>query len=664
MAGSARAGRIKIDIVAGVADFNSDVDKATRKLGELGTHGVSGVQAVSGALRVLEGNLTNNLRAAENFIAKTLGLGEVLKAAFPVVGAIALGGVLSELVKRAGEAYEGFVKLQEAPKRISQSFQDITAPLRVANDQLAVTNDRLENQIAKLEGRRQNSLKLMLDEARLSADTLAEASNRDLKEVQKLLETEQIGAFKGFFTNIASTTGLTDQFKKFREQMNDLNIQTADKIAGTSDKKQQTDIYEDATNRRKALIDSETARLREQLGVVEKLQAERDNPNPGRVIGVTAGVPIFERGKPTGPNQAANIATLKEEIANLQSLSANISLTQTSAALNARKNALDTAKQNAGLQKPYDDRVSSMAAALEAAQARAKAPDVNTFAGALAAGFAEATKAIEETNKALAEHHQHLTLDQRLTLTSLATQTALTELSGRAAQKQKDLQKELEAGAQTVAVHMQLEVEALNARLEQLQARIDEIRAATKEANVGPAAAFQARYSTMPSETPEDQKKKELALAEYQNRVAVTTAELQRQTSMLWKMDTQAQETGQMAGTLADALVKMRAQVKESTDTGAKTATATNTIAREAVKQAAATTQLVQQVAAQPEPVVNVEVPKGTPSPVVVQTAPAPAAHPAPAPLAHYPVEHHTRSRWHWLRLLWPLGKDAERAQQ
>src|SRR4029077_11395799 len=193
----AKAGKITIDISAGTAQFVVDMERANRKLNEFGSahgHAVSGVQATSAALGTLEGNFGNNIRAAENFIAKTLGLGNVLKAAFPVIGAIALGGVIGQLVSKVGEAYEAFQKLKEAPGRITKSFAGITTPIAIANDELAVANDRLRNDIAKLEGKPQNNLALALDEARVAADKLVESLHRDIAEVQKLLQTESIGA--------------------------------------------------------------------------------------------------------------------------------------------------------------------------------------------------------------------------------------------------------------------------------------------------------------------------------------------------------------------------------------------------------------------------------------------------------------------------------------
>ena len=203
MANSARAGRITVNLDAGTAQFVVDMDKANRKLNEFGGHAVSNTQAASAAIRVFEGNISNNIRAAEKFITTIPGVSAALKVAFPLFGAIALGGVLFELIKKANEAYDAFVKFGEAPKRIGQEFQAITQPIRIANDELAVTNDKLENQIAKLQGRPQNGLTLALDEARLMADKLAESLQRDVKESLELLQKEEVGFVKGLFTNSA-----------------------------------------------------------------------------------------------------------------------------------------------------------------------------------------------------------------------------------------------------------------------------------------------------------------------------------------------------------------------------------------------------------------------------------------------------------------------------
>lgn len=69
-------------------------------------HSVPQFAAASGALRLLEGNFQNNIRAAERFLSTTLGLGPVLQAAFPVVGAIAMAGILVEIGSKISDFAE------------------------------------------------------------------------------------------------------------------------------------------------------------------------------------------------------------------------------------------------------------------------------------------------------------------------------------------------------------------------------------------------------------------------------------------------------------------------------------------------------------------------------------------------------------------------------
>jgi hypothetical protein len=224
------AARISINLTAGVAafvtemavakaqvkDFGAD---ATRSLGgvsggfrKLGTSGVSDVQATSAALRVMEGNMTNNLRASERFIANILGLGPVLRAAFPLVGAVAFGGLLVHLGEEASKFFKG---VTEAPARIAGAFRDLNNSIVLVNDGLRITNDKLSDEIAKLYGKPQNNLKLALDEARQAADSLAEALDKDLKKLNEVLETKSFSRLQSFgslFTG--SPTASTADFAK------------------------------------------------------------------------------------------------------------------------------------------------------------------------------------------------------------------------------------------------------------------------------------------------------------------------------------------------------------------------------------------------------------------------------------------------------------------
>ena len=206
------AGVIRINLSAGTAQFLADMDKSNAKLLQFQKnvagigHGVSGVQATSGALRVLEGGLNNNLRAAERFTANILGLGPILQKAFPVIGGLAFVGLLG---KMGDEAYKFYTTLRDAPEKSADAFRDLSAGMKRTNDELLVTDDRLAMSIAKFEGKRQNTLKLALDEARVAADKLADALDADLKKIAKVLEENKVSWFERF-TGTAQTTDIKE----------------------------------------------------------------------------------------------------------------------------------------------------------------------------------------------------------------------------------------------------------------------------------------------------------------------------------------------------------------------------------------------------------------------------------------------------------------------
>ncbi len=193
-----KVGQISIDLVLGTGTFTPATENAARTLDrignsagsagrkviEMGHASVTGVQATTGALRVLEGGYTNNLRAAERFTANVLGLGPILQKAFPLIGAIAFTGLI---IRLGQEIQKFYTEMRDAPEKVAAAFRDLNAPLKLTNDEMLVTNDRLRNQIALLEGRRQNTLKLALDEIAVSADKLADSLNKGLESLNKLL---------------------------------------------------------------------------------------------------------------------------------------------------------------------------------------------------------------------------------------------------------------------------------------------------------------------------------------------------------------------------------------------------------------------------------------------------------------------------------------------
>jgi len=92
---SAEGGAAVEQMAEQIVESTAPATAAVEQLGAAHSHAVPQVAAASGALRELEGHMP--IRAAERFLTTTLGLGPALTAAFPLVGAIAMSGMLIEM---------------------------------------------------------------------------------------------------------------------------------------------------------------------------------------------------------------------------------------------------------------------------------------------------------------------------------------------------------------------------------------------------------------------------------------------------------------------------------------------------------------------------------------------------------------------------------------
>jgi hypothetical protein len=159
---------------------------ATVKLAAAHGQAVSQIQATSGALRVLEGS--GGIRAAERFLASTVGLGPALQAIFPIVGALAFAEILSRV---GSKIYEVYTAARDAKEKIGGAFLDLNLTLDGTNDELVLTGDRLDNTLARLNSRPGDQLKTGIHEAVVEADKLRTALNGAIDAAYKL-STENI----------------------------------------------------------------------------------------------------------------------------------------------------------------------------------------------------------------------------------------------------------------------------------------------------------------------------------------------------------------------------------------------------------------------------------------------------------------------------------------
>jgi hypothetical protein len=198
-------GDVVVRVVARDDNFTAIMQRARREAQALGEsvksvgHGtVSSMQAASASIRLLEGDMTRNVRAVEKFITTIPGVGAALQAAFPVIGVVAFLGVIGKVAEEIAKAKNELAQVRNVA---NEAFATLTEGAQKNADSLRVTNDKLEQQIAMMEHKPVNNLALALDEARLRADELAASLNKDYEAFKKVIEQSQSSVLNNLLGN-------------------------------------------------------------------------------------------------------------------------------------------------------------------------------------------------------------------------------------------------------------------------------------------------------------------------------------------------------------------------------------------------------------------------------------------------------------------------------
>lgn len=296
---------VEVEVTEAATEATLLFGAAQEELATSGGHAVSQMAATSGAVRVFEGALP--IRAVENFLTKTLGLGPIISAAFPIIGAVAFGEVIGEVAEKAYKAYEN---AEQAGTRITESFQKTNDTLRTANDSLDITNDKLENTLAKLEHRPQNGLALALDEARQAADQLAKSIDNDIDKVDELMKKNKVSLF-GQILGKSSTDGDAKQITAYDQRIKGI-------ISSY------TDTIDDATNR--GASQSNIAEIKQkELTKLEASYGEASKIIGDKLRDIEAAQETFNNsGGKFGTDYSARIAQMRGALAAWQQEQQNI----------------------------------------------------------------------------------------------------------------------------------------------------------------------------------------------------------------------------------------------------------------------------------------------------------------------------------------------------
>jgi hypothetical protein len=165
-----------------VAAESVKADVAVARMGS--SMGMARVEAaaLTGSTGMLAGGLAR-------LVASSAALGPLIMAAFPVLGAIAIGKLLVDLADSFDKAKIKAADLQEKSAQLVITTQDL-------GTQIQIENLRLQDTIAALEGRpATNKLSEALLEAKLSADKLGESLAKDMREQIDLFNAEGAKTF-------------------------------------------------------------------------------------------------------------------------------------------------------------------------------------------------------------------------------------------------------------------------------------------------------------------------------------------------------------------------------------------------------------------------------------------------------------------------------------
>jgi len=177
------------------------------------------VRAAHGALALLGEEFgVHQPRHVRSFVASLPGA-SVISELLPAAAVAGLGLAFVEAGKKA---YEFVEKVREMPKAIAEGFESMHDKAQLANDELGLTNDRLEEQIAKLTGKHVNALASELDEARVAADKLLASLMADSKATEDLLKNNSVGTLGSLLLNKAPTAPVEDVIKNQNKAVNEL----------------------------------------------------------------------------------------------------------------------------------------------------------------------------------------------------------------------------------------------------------------------------------------------------------------------------------------------------------------------------------------------------------------------------------------------------------
>jgi hypothetical protein len=241
--------------------------EAGREMKESMTEAKAGIKQVGEEIGI---NLNRHLAG---FLAKLPGVAPLMAAAFPAAAIVGIGMAFGESINKLVEWVK---KGREAAGVINEGFETMLQSSKLANDEQAVTNDRLDAEIAKLTGKHPNTLKTELDEARVEADKLWKSLEADSKAADELIKRGEISSLKGVFTGQAGTEDTRKLIQNQGKELAEIAERYQERIDAATTAAQKEKIQ---TEQRLELLEKEKQQLADIRGLHG--QIKRDIATPG-----------------------------------------------------------------------------------------------------------------------------------------------------------------------------------------------------------------------------------------------------------------------------------------------------------------------------------------------------------------------------------------------
>ena len=239
----------------GAAQATNAAAGAVNNLGGAAGRANSNLTYLAGRLAAMELGM-GNVGFAIGALARTSeGLGQILMAAFPIIAAVALFDVVSDLDTK-------FIKFQDSIRKTSLEFSKLSEESMKSADSIELQNLKLEDQIAKLEGRPEpNHLKEALLEAKDAADQLDTSLQNNIEHAIELIEKEgeTLHAAGEFFLQGLATSGDLANKAFPGGPGGELRKSLIDASLALQDHKDATNAVADAKKRVNELTNSQTA---------------------------------------------------------------------------------------------------------------------------------------------------------------------------------------------------------------------------------------------------------------------------------------------------------------------------------------------------------------------------------------------------------------------